>query len=112
MTGTTKIKKQQILLSSKLVKLNRHFLLQIRPKISSVISDLFSPSANDDVDDSCDRSKALDPMADPIWMKIHEIETTPALGMTWSKATTQDQLMKILKIDPRNIVRIIFVHFC
>ena len=91
------------------------FLFQTRPKISTVIADLFScpteaaEAADADDDDDCDksRSKILNPASDgdPVWLRIHEIETTPALGMTWTKAASQDRLMKLLKIDPRNIVR-------
>ncbi len=105
---------------------------QIRPKISTVITDLFSKSTFDEheTDESCDTnekeenhskvsnsipnsvsnpisnsvSNPISISSDSIWQEIHEIETTPALKMTWTKTNTQDRLMKLLKIDPRNIV--------
>ena len=86
----------------------------MRPKISTVIADLFSRPSDDDNED-CDKkveqskhSKILNMNSggkdDLVWTRIREIETTPALGMTWNKANWQSCLMKLLKIDPRNIV--------
>ena len=83
----------------------------MRPKIPTVISDLFSSQDNDcdkvEKGDELDSTKVLNPSSNPddrVWTKIHEIETTPALGMTWNKTNSQNCLMKLLKIDPRNIV--------
>jgi hypothetical protein len=85
----------------------------MRPKISSVIADLFSRPSDDNED--CDKKKEKSEHSkilnmnvggedDRVWSRIREIETTPALGMTWNKASSQSSLMKLLKIDPRNIV--------
>ena len=94
----------------------------MRPKIPAVILDLF-PKLDEEKDETCDNkvelehsTKVLNPnpgksgdsngAGDPIWVKIYEIETTPALSMIWAKTSTQNRLMKLLKIDPRNIVSI------
>ena len=84
----------------------------MRPKISTVITDLFatSESTENEKDESCDTNEEdknhskVSIVSDPIWKEIREIETTPALKMTWTKTNSQDRLMKLLKIDPRNIV--------
>jgi hypothetical protein len=92
----------------------------MRPKISTVIADLFSRPSDDNED--CDKkveqsehSKILNMNTggedDRVWTRIREIETTPALVMTWTKANSQSCLMKLLKIDPRNIVSLIFRYF-
>jgi len=74
-----------------------------------VINNLYS--AHLENSDDCDKINILNPNpvddvpgGDLVWTQIYEIETTPALGLKWSRTTSQSQLMKLLKIDPRNIV--------
>ncbi len=78
-----------------------------------MINDLFSNPIESK--DKCDKVNVLNPnpvpedRGDGVWTQIYEIETTPALVLNWSKTATQEQLMKLLRIDPRNMVS--NVHF-
>ena len=98
------------------------FNFQLRQKLSTVIINLYVLTViSEEEDENYDKgknetssserdatrgNKILDPNDDSkVWCQIQAVEETPALKMTWSKTKSNERWMKMLKIDPNNMVR-------
>ena len=89
-------------------------LIGLQLKLSSVISTLFSVvldnSPNEEIFDSVipmlDLAKE-DCQDDSVWLKIHNIQSTPALNQKWKDTLSRQKLLTLLNIDPKNVVSLV-----
>ena len=88
-------------------------LIGLQLKLSSVISTLFSvldSSPNEEIFDSVipmlDLAKE-DCQDDSVWLKIHNIQSTPALNQKWKDTLSRQKLLTLLNIDPKNVVSLV-----
>ena len=105
---------------------NLAIFLQLRPKISFVISNLYrlafvSPdgcnasqldldaditSADDESETEIEEGKG-----DAVWRRVHRVERSPGLSFGWDKSLANEKLLANLSIDRNNIVSYYFIIY-